>query len=326
MAASNALAFFGGVTRLSGSAVGLKAGVEQFAGEPVNISAIYSSFRWAWLDRIHFDVFQHSWSVEIENESKALYRLVSWKFESNADRITDIRQRLRPVYHDCVHGMRDVNTEFCLFNTASAALSISEVLKLVAAHEDARGSSYDRILLSRPDLVFTQQPPLFTDTHYPRHEVAVEYLGIKSLRGFPDTIFVLPTSSAARRMSRIFYYLQPNVTYRWGWVATFISAEVTPNVWPVERLRGVDISRRLCSRTLASQTPTGRTDHDQVTADLFSIIQSWGFSCDYLRRFPRFNDPYASRCCTMCKACPKLTNASNTMHGLNTVRQAKQWA
>jgi len=216
MAASNALAFFGGVTRLSGSAVGLKAGVEQFAGEPVNISAIYSSFRWAWLDRIHFDVFQHSWSVEIENESKALYRLVSWKFESNADRITDIRQRLRPVYHDCVHGMRDVNTEFCLFNTASAALSISEVLKLVAAHEDARGSSYDRILLSRPDLVFTQQPPLFTDTHYPRHEVAVEYLGIKSLRGFPDTIFVLPTSSAARRMSRIFYYLQPNVTYRWG--------------------------------------------------------------------------------------------------------------
>lgn len=78
----NALAFFGGVTRVDGSTVGLTAGIAQFQGEPVRISAIFNSFRWAWLSHTNFDVFQHCWSVDIENESRRLYRYVAAKFES----------------------------------------------------------------------------------------------------------------------------------------------------------------------------------------------------------------------------------------------------
>ena len=72
---------------------------------------------------------------------------------------------------------------------------------------------------------------------------------------------------------------------------------------PVERLRGVDISRRLCSRSLATRLPPGRTPTDIVTPERFALIQSWGFSCSYLQRLPKFDDPASSRCCTFCQAC-----------------------
>lgn len=105
-----------------------------------------------------------------------------------------------------------------MFNSASAAFSLQQVLQLVAMHEQARGLRYDRVVLSRPDLIFTQQPPPLSDTHYPRTEVAVEYVGVQAILGKPDTIFVLPSSDAARLMSRLFDYLQHWRTYRWGCV------------------------------------------------------------------------------------------------------------
>ena len=69
---------------------------------------------WAWLHHNNFDVFQHCWNVELEQEAKRLYAPVAATFERNADRLADIRSRLHPIYHDCVKGFRGVNREFCV--------------------------------------------------------------------------------------------------------------------------------------------------------------------------------------------------------------------
>ena len=275
-----ALALFGGVTRLAGSSVGGRAGMQQFSGEPINISILAHAYRWAWLDRNAIDVFQHCWSVELEQEARRVFAPVTAVFERNADRLDEIRSRLRAPYHDCARGSRGVSSEFCMFNTASMAFSIQQVLTFVASHEVTRGTRYRRVVLSRPDLVFTELPPPLSDElHYPRGVVAVELVNISAMRGLGDTIFVLPSSAAARAMSRIFHHLHPTASYRWGWFASFIAANVTPGVRPIERIRyaapttvvsgaygsasnlykvdpvscpgggsGVDISRRLCSR------------------------------------------------------------------------------
>ena len=43
--AQNALAFYGGVTRLSGSSVLRSAGSGQFEGEPMNLTMLANSYR-----------------------------------------------------------------------------------------------------------------------------------------------------------------------------------------------------------------------------------------------------------------------------------------
>ena len=323
-----ALAFFGGVTRLTGSSVGQRAGSHQFAGEPINVTVVAHSYRWAWLDQNRFDVFQHCWSVEVETDFRRLYAPVSATFEPNAERLAEIRSRLRPGYHDCVRGTRGVNREFCMFNTASMAFSIQQVLRLVGSHEDSRGSRYDKVVLSRPDLVFTERPPPLSDAvAYPRGQVSVELVNISAMRGFSDTIFVLPSSGAARRMARIFAHLSPNASFAWGWFASFIATEVTPGVWPQERIRGVDISRRLCSRSLAARIPPGRTAADAITSERFALLQSWGYECDYLRRLPRFDDRVQSRCCTLCDACPDTDGVANAARRSTSARDGgKEWA
>jgi hypothetical protein len=209
-----ALALFGGVSRMTGSTVLQAAGSRQFDGEPINISVLAHSYRWAWLDRFTFDVFIHSWSVELAAEFRQLYSPLAATFETNAARLSDIRDRLHPSYHDCVRGYHGVNREFCMFNTASMAFSIREVLRLVSAHEDVSHQRYDRVVLSRPDLVFTEQPPRSVLSH---SAVVIEAVGIPAIRGFADTVFVLPSSAAARRMSGIFDFLRRSrISYRWG--------------------------------------------------------------------------------------------------------------
>ena len=64
-----------------------------------------------------------------------------------------------------------------MFNTASMAFSIQQVLLLVREHEDVRAARYDRVVLARPDLVFTAKPAPLSDAAWPRREVALEQVG-----------------------------------------------------------------------------------------------------------------------------------------------------
>ena len=43
-------------------------------------------------------------------------------------------------------------------------------------------------------------------------EVSIELVNVSAIRGYADTIFVLPSSAAARRMSHIFDHLNRSLT------------------------------------------------------------------------------------------------------------------
>ena len=191
----------------------------QFQDELLNVTVAALAYRWA-LPLDSFDVFIHSWATSLANEFISAWSPTAAAFENNSAVAGDIQQRLRPQHHDCHKEFRN----FCPYNSASGAFSIVAVLRLVALHEDACQQRYNRVMLLRPDLIFTRK--LDGSVLMPQTQVepgSQIWLGhsdgaTRSNRELGDGIFLLQSSHHARLMHGLFDYLDPkNDTRPTGW-------------------------------------------------------------------------------------------------------------
>ena len=316
----HALAFYGGVSRLAGPSTRLPV-AGQFADEQLSIDALSASYRWA-LPVAEFDVFVHSWAMQLAEEFATYWKPTASTFQNNSDVIGTIRARLQPAAHECARA-----GSFCIFNSASAAFSIAAVLRLVATHEDKCQQRYGRVLLMRPDLAFTRKLDTATLRGLPargRHGAgsnsSVVWLGHSSdatvnNREFVDDVYLLESSEQARKLQGLFDWLDPlnaSRVYRWGWWTAFIREQLGPVTFRYI-LPGRTIARNLCDSGSADLRPLRKMavtrqgaqmanelqDHNVGPLASIERIHSWGYTCDYLRRFPHaFNQ--RSWCFTEC--------------------------
>ena len=306
-----ALALFGGISRLGGPSTRLNLS-RQFEGELLNLSVLTASYRWALPVQL-LDVFIHSWAVNLADEFKRLWSPSAALFENNSAAADTIRRSLRPELQDC----RWQSGTFCTYNSASASFSVAAVLRLVAAREDACRRRYSWVMLARPDLVFTRRldPSVLEAPALPVTENLV-WLGQSDgvrphNRENVDDLFVF-SSALARRMAGLFDYLSPDNESRptgWGWWAYFMREHLATPGRPVRfnvTLRGHTIARSLCNpnevdlRPLQLAAAAGNRSDEAGGLASVDRVQSWGFTCAYLQRFPSFSNS-RSLCCMACR-------------------------
>ena len=272
-----------------------------------------AGYRWAlmWSANAPFDVFVHSWDMDLAETIRQQFNPVAARFERNSGRLDVIRRPLLPNLHDC---SRVGDPEFCAFNSVSAAFSIQQVLHLIIEREDACTAAYDHVVLSRLDLVFTTRVEL-TPSLAPRERVALQFQGITepALRKAPpwlllkaDGIFVLSTPSHLRRMALLFESI-PNGTshLKWGWYTHFIRQQVTNGSYPVETVMGVSVARRICL------DPFGLGAARLDNGSNWARMREWGWSCEYLHKLPRPTNPSLHSRSLCCQVCPGDTRCTS---------------
>ena len=69
----------------------------------MDVSMLAAGYRWAlmWSVNAPFDVFVHSWAVEVADGIRKEFRPVASRFEHNSDRLEEIRRPLHPTLRDC---------------------------------------------------------------------------------------------------------------------------------------------------------------------------------------------------------------------------------
>jgi len=83
-----------------------------------------------------WDVFMHSWNPDLEAEFRGLFRFAAAAFEDNEPWVA----RLRPVARGW-------------FGALSHSVSHAKAARLVLEHERTNGVTYDRFVLTRPDVL-----------------------------------------------------------------------------------------------------------------------------------------------------------------------------
>jgi hypothetical protein len=106
-----------------------------------------------------FDVFIHSWDVELAQSLIRLYRPISHSFESNEIYSSEIKERV----NNCGVILNDI-TRDTFYRVTSQALAIKKSIQLVEGHVGKTQTTYEKCIICRPDVLYMKKLDLSSYT------------------------------------------------------------------------------------------------------------------------------------------------------------------